>query len=147
MVKKKKDIQYYEAIGRRKESVARVRLHIVTGKKSESLSLNKGDITVNNKPLAEFFTLKSDINRALKPLSLTNNLDRFVTTIQVKGGGVNGQVEAIALGISRSLCMVDEAYKPTLKSESLLTRDARVRERRMVGTGGKSRRQKQSPKR
>lgn len=147
MVKKKQDLHYYESIGRRKESIARVRLHIVTGKKSAVQSLNKGDFIINDKPLSKYFSLKRDINRVLKPLILTNNNDRFIITIQTKGGGVNGQVDAISLGLSRALCMVDESYKSVLKSEELLTRDARVRERRMVGTGGKSRRQKQSPKR
>jgi small subunit ribosomal protein S9 len=146
MVKNKKDTQYYEAVGRRKEAVSRVRLHIAVGKSNVD-SNKKGDILINKIPLSKYLPLESDMNRVLKPLTLTQNQDRFITTIQVKGGGKNGQVESIALGISRALCLVDESLKHVLKAEGLLTRDARVRERRMVGTGGKSRRQKQSPKR
>jgi small subunit ribosomal protein S9 len=79
-------------------------------------------------------------------LALTE--DRFVTTIHVTGGGKSGQLDDIVHGISRALNLMNtEEYRPTLKAKGLLTRDPRTRERRMVGTGGKSRRAKQSPKR
>lgn len=151
MATKKKEIQYYEAVGRRKESVARVRLHIVSSKdKTVSLSGNKhkqGDIVINTKALETYFPSQAEQNQIKYPLSLVDSNDRFVITVQSKGGGKVGQVDAIVLGITRALCKVDETYREVLKPEGLLTRDPRIRERRKVGTGGKARRQKQSPKR
>jgi small subunit ribosomal protein S9 len=150
MAKKSKDLQYYEAVGRRKESVARVRLHIATASKPamyKGEKVNVGDVMINMKPLAEYFGTEALKRNCLFPLRITNNADRFATTIVVKGGGTKGQMEAIILGISRALCKVDEELRPVLKENGLLTRDPRVKERRKVGTGGKARRQKQSPKR
>ncbi|MBP9690923.1 30S ribosomal protein S9 [Candidatus Woesebacteria bacterium] len=151
MVKKKNDIQYYEAVGRRRESVARVRLHIVTAKdKSVTASgtkMNQGDIIVNEKPFDMYFPSIAERNIIMRPLEVTQSTDRFAITVQTKGGGKSGQVDAILLGIARALCLSDETYRALLKPEGALTRDPRIRERRMVGTGGKSRRQKQSPKR
>lgn len=150
MAKKAKDLQYYEAVGRRKESVARVRLHIASGSKTVTYKGEKvqaGDILINSKPLAEYFGTEALRRNAVLPLRLTNNVDRFATTIVVSGGGTKGQLEAVILGIARALCKVDEELRPILKENGLLTRDPRAKERRKVGTGGKARRQKQSPKR
>lgn len=151
MATKKKDVQYYEAVGRRKESVARVRLHIVSTKEKvvtlKDKKMNKGDIVVNEKSFDAYFPLLADRNRILQPLELATSLDRFVITIKVNGGGPQGQVDAVVLGIARALCKTDETYREVLKPAGLLTRDPRIRERRKVGTGGKARRQKQSPKR
>lgn len=151
MVKKQKDVQYYEAIGRRKEAIARVRLHIATAKDGavtvKDSTLKKGTILVNNMPFEDYFTLLSQRNLILNPLEKSGTLDRFVVTITVQGGGKDGQVTAIVLGISRALCLVDETFRSFLKPEGLLTRDPRVRERRKVGMGGKARRKRQSPKR
>ena len=80
-------------------------------------------------------------------MSLTNSLDRFAIVVKVNGGGKEGQLDAVSLGISRAMLKVDDATRLVLKKEGLLTRDARVRERRKVGTGGRARRKKQSPKR
>jgi len=151
MAPKKKEIRYFEAVGRRKESVARVRLHIVSSKdKSVTVSGAKhsqGDIIINEKPFDEYFPLLAERNLILQPLELTSSLDRFVITIKTLGGGKNGQVDAILLGIARALCKADDSYRVLLKPAGVLTRDPRIRERRKVGTGGKARRQKQSPKR
>ncbi len=151
MAKKKNDIQYYESVGRRRESVARVRLHIVTGKDStasvKGAKMKQGEIVVNDKPLTEYFPSVAEQNLILRPFQVTSSADRFVATIVVRGGGKNGQVEAVQLGVARALCLADESFRETLKPEGLLTRDPRIRERRKVGTGGKARRQKQSPKR
>lgn len=151
MAKKAKEIQYYEGVGRRKEAVARVRLYLVGKDKSVTIGTKKynvGDVIVNDKPAAEVFPHESEKNTYLQPFVLTNSQDRFVTTIVVKGGGQSGQLTAIVHGLARALNEVDaETYRPLLKSNGLLTRDPRTRERRMVGTGGKSRRKKQSPKR
>jgi small subunit ribosomal protein S9 len=151
MPKKIKDIQFYEAVGRRKEAVARVRLYITGKDKTATIKdkkLNQGDIVINDLPLVQAYNRLADQKRCLEPYALTKNTDRFVTTIHVTGGGKSGQLDAIVHGISRALNLMNtEEYRPTLKAKGLLTRDPRTRERRMVGTGGKSRRAKQSPKR
>lgn len=145
MAKKAKDLKYYQAIGRRKTAVARVRLYL-TG--SNSLKIKPGEIIVNNKPIKEFFPDKTDQEKYPFPLKLTNNLDRFAISILVQGGGKSGQLDAIIHGLARAIEKVDrDQYRPFLKKAGLLTRDPRVRERRKVGTGGKARRVKQSPKR
>jgi len=151
MAKKKQDIQYYESVGRRREAVARIRLHIVTGRDHSATikgtKMKQGEAIINEKLLADYFPSVAEQNMIMRPFQLTESTDRFVTTIHVKGGGKNGQVEAIAHGISRALCLADASFREVLKAEGLLTRDPRIRERRKVGTGGKARRQKQSPKR
>ena len=149
MPKKSKDVKYYEAVGRRKESVARVRLYLVTKGSItiKGIKFKGGDVVINNKPAKQTLAHGYEEKRYMQPLTLTNNADRFAVSIKVMGGGPNGQLEAIILGISRALCLVSEEYRPILKAQALLTRDPRVRERRKVGTGGKARRQKQSPKR
>lgn len=151
MAKKTKDIQYYEAIGRRKESLARVRLYIADKSKGVTLSgkkLSPGQVLLNGNPLETVFVRKVQQQKCLFPLEITENLERFAISITTRGGGTTGQIEAIMLGISRALSLVDAtAYKPLLRQHGLLTRDARAKERRKVGMGGKARRKKQSPKR
>lgn len=149
MAKTSKTVSYYEAVGRRRSAVARVRLYLpIKGKKPASVSkLKKGDIVVNEKPISEYYPRAVDQKEYLLPLTLTDSTDRFITSIIVKGGGVQGQLDAIKLGLARALVEVDESYRSILKPLGLLSRDARVRERRKPGTGGKARRQKQSPKR
>lgn len=150
MAKKAKDVKYYEAVGRRKEAVARVRLYLVD-KKGSSINGKQaaaGEIMINNVPYKEMFARDVEQKKFLAPLDLTENTSRFYISILVDGGGRAGQIEAVRHGISRALTLVDlETYKPILKTKNLLTRDPRKRERRKVGTGGKARRQKQSPKR
>lgn len=151
MPKKKKDITYYEAVGRRRESSARVRMYIVS-KRDKTVqvgdtSYKQGDIIINDKKYQDYFPAKSEQMTLLAPLSLTENTDRFVTCIHVNGGGKTGQVEAIVHALSRAVCIVEPEKRDALKKAGLLTRDPRTRERRKVGTGGKSRRKKQSPKR
>ncbi|GIW62481.1 MAG: 30S ribosomal protein S9 [Patescibacteria group bacterium] len=148
---KKSNLKYYEAVGRRKSATARVRLYIF-GKQNKikvgNYELKKGEIIVNGKDIEQVFLHQWEKEKYLKPLKLTDTLDRFGISIVVKGGGLDGQLDAITHGIARALNKVDsESYRPVLKSEGLLTRDPRVRERRKVGTGGKARRKKQSPKR
>lgn len=150
MAKKEKNITYYEAVGRRKRSVARVRLYLVT--KGDEVNINgvkvkKGEIMVNFKSIDNVFPKKYEIDYIKTPLKLTNNEDRFAISVIVKGGGETGQKEAIILGLSRALVLVDNSYKEILRKNGLLTRDPRKKERRKVGMGGKARREKQSPKR
>ncbi len=158
MAKKNNGKKYYEAIGRRKEAVARVRLYIVgkdktvtisvPDEKQAALKIKAGEIYINKQPFNKIFTSIHEQTRFLFPLKLTGNLDRFAVSILVKGGGKSSQLEAIILGLARALCEVDrDSYRSELKKHGLLTRDPRERERRKVGTGGKARRLKQSPKR
>lgn len=151
MAKQKKDIQYYEAVGRRKEAVARVRLYIVGKDKTASVKgtkVKQGEIYINDKTMESIYPSVFIKRKLMLPLSLTKNEDRFATSIHVAGGGKIGQIEAIMNGLARALVVVDESeYRPTLKKANLLVRDSRTRERRKVGKGGKARRRKQSPKR
>lgn len=142
----KKD--YVMTVGRRKEASARVRIYNLDTVTWGGMELKRGDIAVNNKYIEYYFS--GDISKAqyLEPLRTTNTFGKYIITVSVKGGGPHGQLEATIHGISRSLNKLDvEKHRPILKKKGYLTRDARVRERRKVGTGGKARRQKQSPKR
>lgn len=149
-IKKQVKRDYTYAVGRRKEAVARVRLysHVKDGALWGQQTLQKGQVLVNEMPVEHYFP--GPINKAkyMKPLSLLNITDKFAITVKVVGGGRAGQLDAMIHGLSRALSAVDVTkYRPTLKKAGLLTRDPRVRERRSVGTGGKARRQKSSPKR
>ncbi len=142
--------EFIYAVGRRKSAVARVRLYktVKPGLLWNDAKIEKGKVLVNGKPAAEYFS--GDVMEAFykEPFVATNTLDKYGVTIKVVGGGLKGQLEAAILGISRVLSEIDvEKFRPILKKKGMLTRDSRVRQRRTVGTGGKSRRQKQSPKR
>ena len=106
-------------IGRRKTSVARV-----------YMSEGKGNIMVNKKSYSDFFDTAILQYKIQQPFSLTETKDKFDLSVTVKGGGVNGQAEAIRLAISRALVEFNEEFKPVLKSEGLMTRDPRMVERR-----------------
>ncbi len=151
MAKKTKDVQYYEGIGRRKRSIARVRLHLVSKDKIAAVGdkkLKAGEIYLNDKPIQQTFPSLHEKEYYSIPLKLTNSLDRFAVTVKISGGGKKGQLDAIVHGLSRALELVDkETFRPLLKKEGLLTRDPRKKERRKVGKGGKARKAKQSPKR
>lgn len=149
--KKTQKKDYVFATGRRKEAVARVRLY---QRIKENLSwgntpVKKGEILVNEKPIAQYFPLNIQRHLYTEPLRITNaHQNNYAFTIKVAGGGPASQLEAVITGISNALEHLDPAkYRPLLKKKGFLTRDARVRQRRNVGTGGKARRQKQSPKR
>lgn len=132
---KKKDYTY--AVGRRKSASSRVRLY--RGKK-ESL--------VNNELIGKYFPGDVFASYWQKPFDLTGTTGKYYVTVRVLGGGKKGQLEATVLGISRAMVLANsEKYRAVLKKAGLLTRDSRIRERRKVGTGGKARRKKQSPKR
>jgi len=150
MAKKTSNIKYYEAIGRRKSAVSRVRFYILNKEKEIDLKgtvIKKGEIKVNGKNFTEYFPTFVAQKACVEPLELTENKDRFAISVLVKGSGVNSQLDATILGIARALELSDKELRPPLKKAGMLTADARVRERRKVGTGGKARRQKQSPKR
>ena len=155
MPKKTKEMQYFEAIGRRKEAVSRVRLYIIGKDKTATVEaegtktkVKAGDMLVNRKPLVEFFSSEYEQKRCMLPFELTNTQGRFAVSVLLSGGGKHGQLEATILGIARALNIADrDTFRPVLKSNNLLTRDARARERRKVGHAGKARKKKQSPKR
>lgn len=117
------DTQYYEGVGRRKTSTARVRIY----------PGGDGTILVNNKPAAEYFTREGDLNHLTEPFGVTDNVGRFNVSVHVMGGGVTGQAGAIRLGIARALLKADPEYRPTLRRLGLLTRDPRAKERKKPG--------------
>jgi len=121
--------------GRRKSSVARVFM-----KKGE------GRITVNGKPLEQYFGRQTSIMIVKQPLLLTNNDGAFDVKINVKGGGESGQAGAVRHGVTRALIDYDAALKPELSRAGFVTRDAREVERKKVGLHG-ARRRKQFSKR
>jgi small subunit ribosomal protein S9 len=134
---KVKIADYIRAVGRRKTAVARVRLY----KKS-------GDMIVNDMPVGKYFTGSVATKLFLKPFEITNTVGKFSFTAKVAGSGKSAQLEALVHGLSRALASMDAtAYRTLLKKEGMLTRDSRMKESRKVGTGGKARRKKQSPKR
>jgi len=144
----KNKLGYIFAVGRRKGAVARVRLYTdIKNVELEGEEAVKGGLYVNNKKIENYFTDKVASSYYLEPLKSTNTLGKYVITIRVIGGGQIGQLGAVIHGMARVLSVVDGKNREILKKKGFLTRDARVRQRRNVGMGGKSRRQKQSPKR
>ena len=126
---------YYYGTGRRKSAVARV-----------FLKPGKGGFVVNGKPVDEFFGRETGRMVVRQPLDATKNLSSFDISVNVYGGGENGQAGAVRHGIARALIEYDASLKPTLKSAGLVTRDAREVERKKVGLH-KARRRKQYSKR
>lgn len=135
------------AVGRRREAVARVRMYTKGKQTIGERDLAPGDIVVNNKPISEYFSGETAKVLYEKPLKAVSVLQKYIFTVRVVGGGKKGQLDAVVHGISRALSEFNSEHRTSLKKKGLLTRDQRVRERRKVGTGGKARRQKQSPKR
>lgn len=121
-------IQYY-GTGKRKTSVARVFLR--PGKGDVTLYVNKTPRQFN-----EYFHLERQKHSIRQPLRLTETENKFDIFIRVNGGGVSGQVDAIRLGIARALAEFNRELKPTLKGAGLLTRDARIKERKKYGLLG-----------
>ena len=149
IIKPKKARDFIFALGRRKGAIARVRLYksMPQGLTFGNISLKKGDIVVNGRNINEYFTMPSAKSIFEVPFNLTNSLNKYTLTIRVSGGGLSGQLGAVVLAISRALSKIDPENRKSLKKKGYLERDARVRQRRNVGMGGKSRRKKQSPKR
>lgn len=138
------------AVGRRREAVARIRLYpsVKAGVMFGDQQVQKGELYVNKIPIEKYFGGEITKVSYLEPLRATNTLGKFAATIVVSGGGKSGQLTAVVHGLSRALAAYDlENFRKILKKKGFLTRDARTRERRKVGTGGKARRKKQSPKR
>ena len=115
--------QYIEATGRRKESTARVRLNS-----------GSGVFTVNEKPLEDYFPRTGDAPIILSPLQAAGQNPALMdVSVKVQGGGISGQRDAIKLGLARALVKMDEGLRGVLRQEELLTRDARIKERKKPG--------------
>ncbi len=109
-------------IGRRKTSVARI-----------YMSEGKGNVTVNNRDAKDYFTTGTLLYKLNQPFSLVDMEGKFDVKVNVSGGGITGQVEAVRLAISRALCKLDEENRSALKVEGLMTRDPRMVERKKPG--------------
>ena len=116
---------YFYGTGRRKKSVARVRLYPGTGA-----------VTINGRDISDYFgldTMKLIVNQ---PFSVTDTVGKFDVVVNVNGGGFSGQAGAIRHGVARALLSADENYKPLLKKAGFLTRDPRMKERKKYGLKG-----------
>ena len=116
------EVRYYEAVGRRKRAVARVRLYP-----------GDGQIVINDKGLHEYFGRSQDWQSVLAPLQLTDHENAFNLSVLVKGGGITGQAHAIRHGVARALLVVDPDLRKTLRRAGFLTRDPREKERKKPG--------------
>jgi small subunit ribosomal protein S9 len=116
-------VQYYEGVGRRKESIARVRLMSGTGR-----------IIVNEKDAPAFFTRLGDMESILAPMKAAGqDTKSFDITVVVKGGGVTGQTESVQLGLARALVKMNIDFTSAMRKGGFLTRDARIKERKKPG--------------
>lgn len=132
-----KKLNYFYATGKRRTSSARVRIF-----------KGKGENAVNGMPAEKYFPGKVFAAFWKKPFAVTETAEKYYFSAKVVGGGKKGQLEAVVNGLAKALVVVSkEKYRILLKKAGLLIRDSRIRQRRMVGMGGKSRRKKQSPKR
>lgn len=144
-IKSKTVKPYIMAVGRRREAVARVRLYPANAKLE---GMEKGEISVNGKAIQEYFRFRSFGPVYNKFLVDTNASGKYTFTVKVAGGGLEGQMDAMILGMARALDKMDrDAMHDVLRTKGYLTRDPRTRERRKVGNAGKARRKKSSPKR
>ncbi len=111
---------YFEGIGRRKTSTARVRIY--AGEKAS---------TVNGKAIDKYFySIKDSVDQVNKPFTVTGLNDKYHFSAKVRGGGKSSQIDAVQLGVSRALYSMDESLKPVLRKEDLVTRDPRAVERK-----------------
>lgn len=115
-------VQYYEGVGRRKTSSARVRITAGTGQ-----------FTVNDKPADEYFTRIGDIDVIMGPLHAVEMEGKLDISVLVNGGGVTGQVDAVRHGLARALLVMDPDLRPVMRARGYLTRDARMKERKKPG--------------
>ena len=133
IAKKEKEVKvkarkYYEAVGRRKTAVARVRLYTCRPFEDE-----KGKIIVNGKPYFEFFST-AELQRTVRgALDKMKSLNRFEAEVKVRGGGLHGQAEAIRHGLARTLIKFNPDFRKKLKRAGYLRRDPRMKERRKYG--------------
>ncbi len=119
------EVKFYYATGRRKESVAKVKL--LEG---------KGEINVNGVPGDQYFPRETQQILIRRPLEITNLIDKYKVIASVNGGGINGQAGALSHGIARALVKVDGDLKPILRKAGLIIRDPRMKERKKYGRKG-----------
>jgi len=119
------ELAKYAALGRRKESTARVRMQP-----------GNGQIIINNRPFEKYFLRETDRIIVKQPLVLTESLAKFDISAKLSGGGMTGQAGALRLGISRALLLVDANFKETFRKNGYLTRDPRMKERKKYGQKG-----------
>jgi small subunit ribosomal protein S9 len=124
--KKKAPDKYFYAVGRRKTSVAEVRLY-------PQEKAGENDLLVNKKKFKDYFPILTLQNIILSPFKATGATNKFKSLISVRGGGFHGQAEAVRLGISRALVSHDQSLKKVLKDSGYLTRDSRIVERKKPG--------------
>ena len=115
--------QYFEGVGRRKESTARARVFLG----------GDGSITCNDKAGKDYFSRLGDLDIVTGPLKATGNLSRVNVTIKIVGGGVTGQTDAAAMAVARALLKLDANYRKALRKGGFLTRDDRMKERKKPG--------------
>jgi small subunit ribosomal protein S9 len=139
-----KKANYTYAVGRRKTANARVRIY-----KSASIPGMDGvQLSINGKSAESYFPGETAKAAYRKPFIITETLKKMSASVVVAGSGKMGQLDAVVHGLARALALLDrDSFRSILKTAGLLTRDSRTRQRRMIGTGGKARRTKQSPKR
>jgi small subunit ribosomal protein S9 len=119
------EITKYVAVGRRKESVAKVRLFA-----------GKGNIVVNKRPCEKYFLRETDRIIVKQPLALTDSINKYDIVANIKGGGLTGQAGALRHGISRALVLAEPELKDSLRKQGFLTRDPRAKERKKYGQKG-----------
>jgi len=124
--KKKTSGKYFYGVGRRKTSVAQIRLY-------ENDKAVDSDLVINGKEMKSYFPSLAQQNSLVAPLKESGMYGKFSMTVVVKGGGITGQVEAVQLGIARALVEFDEALKKVLRTNGFLTRDSRKVERKKPG--------------
>ena len=115
--------KYFYGCGRRKTSVAKVRLY----------KDGKGNVKINDKDIKEYLTVPNQYNKVFSPLKATGNAKTFDITVKVTGGGTTGQAEAIRHGIAKALLEFNPELRPTLKKAGFITRDPRMKERKKPG--------------
>ena len=123
--------KYFQTVGRRKESIAIIRLY--TKKSTDVVDGDYALVRVNDKDYREYFSDKFLQSVVESPLRKLKSINRFKVTVLVKGGGMSGQADAIKHGISRALVEFDQNFRKKLKKAKFLTRDPRVKERRKYG--------------
>ncbi len=119
------ELTKYIALGRRKESSARVRMEA-----------GNGQIMINGRPFEKYFLRETDRIIVLQPLTLTETIGKFNISAKLDGGGLTGQAGALRLGISRALVIADENFKAIFRKNGYLCRDSRMKERKKYGLKG-----------
>lgn len=118
--------KYFEGVGRRKTSVARVRIY-------DDSPAGEGEILVNEKLFSDYFKTEDQRKIAKEALEIVNLFKKYKVSAKVSGGGMHSQAEALRHGIGRALLKIDQSFRPILKKEGFLKRDPRMKERRKFG--------------